>query len=91
MSFATFVGAKVRIIIYIVSDLLKTLRMINKISRTIFNCTSFRFYSWNFRDNFHFTARIITFLYHLDLDGDAFLQLFHVADDAHMPARLGMQ
>ena len=28
--------AKVRIIVYIASDLLKTLRMINKVSRTIF-------------------------------------------------------
>ena len=36
MSFATFVGAKVRIIVYIASDLSKTLRMINKISWTTF-------------------------------------------------------
>ena len=41
LSFATFVGAKVRIMFYIASDLLKTLRMINKISWAIYKgCVS---------------------------------------------------
>ena len=40
------------------------------------------------RDNFYFATRIIAFLYHLNLNGDAFLQLFHMADDTHMTARL---
>ena len=28
---------------------------------------------------------------HLNLNGDAFLQLFHMADNSHMSARFGMQ
>ena len=47
--------------------------------------------SWYIWDDFHFTTRIISFLYHLNLNGDAFLQLFHVADNSHMSARFGMQ
>ena len=47
--------------------------------------------SWYIRNDSHFTARIISFLYHLNLSGDAFLQLFHMADNSHMSARFGMQ
>ena len=47
--------------------------------------------SWYIRNDSHFTARIISFLYHLNLNGDAFLQLFHMADNSHMSARFGMQ
>ena len=42
-------------------------------------------------DHLHFAAGEVAFLDHLDLNGNLSLQLFHVADDAHVATRLGME
>ena len=44
--------------------------------------------SWN---NLDFAARIVSFLIHLNLNGDAFLQFLHMRYDADVSARLGME
>ena len=36
-------------------------------------------------------AGVVSFLFHTYLYGDALLEFFHVADDSHVPASLGMK
>ena len=46
---------------------------------------------WCVWDYFYFAARVVSFLNHLNLNGDAFLQFLHVADNPYMSARFCVQ